>query len=118
MAQISAAATKKVGLLKVYKDFEDVFLIENAGYLPLHENYDHAINLIDGKQPPYEPIYSLLEKKFFIFWAYIDKHLANKFIRPSKFPSGAPIPFVPKPNKGLWLCVDYQELNNLIIKNR
>ena len=35
-----------------------------------------------------------------------------------KSPAGALILFVRKPNGSLWLCVDYQGLNNLIIKNR
>ena len=117
-AQISSTTAETVTLPEAYKDFEDVFSIENAGHLPPHEDHDHAIDLIDGKQPPYGPIYSLSENELSILRAYIDKNLANGFIRPSKSPSGAPILFVPKPNGGLRLCVDYRGLNNLTIKNR
>ncbi len=118
IAQILSATTKTVIFPEAYKDFEDVFSLESAGHLPLHEDHDHAINLIDGKQPPYRPIYSLSENKLYILWAYIDKHLANRFIRHSKSPSGAPILFVPKPNRGLRPCMNYRGLNNLTIKNR
>ena len=50
--------------------------------------------------------------------AYIKNNLANGLIRPSKSPAGAFIFFNKKPNGSLRLCVDYQGLNNLTIKNR
>ena len=50
--------------------------------------------------------------------AYIEINLANGFIRPSKSPAGAPILFDQKSDGSLRLCVDYQGLNNLTIKNR
>ena len=50
--------------------------------------------------------------------AYIETNLANGFIRESKSPAGAPILFDQKSNGSLRLCVDYQGLNNLTIKNR
>ena len=84
----------------------------------LHKDHDHAIDLVDDKQPPYGPIYSLSENELSILRAYIDKNLANGFIRPSKSPADAPILFVPKTNGGLRLCVDYRGLNNLTIKNQ
>ena len=49
---------------------------------------------------------------------YIDKHLANQFIRPSKSSAGASILFVKKLSGGLRLCVDYQGLNNITVKKR
>lgn len=48
----------------------------------------------------------------------MDENLANKYIRPSKFPAGALILFVSKPNGGLWLCVDFRGLIYPTIKNR
>ena len=49
--------------------------------------------------------------------AYIENNQINSFIRPSKSPARAPIFFDKKPNGSLRLCVNYQGLNNLIIKN-
>ncbi len=49
--------------------------------------------------------------------AYIENNLASGFISPSKSPAGAPILFDKKPDGSLRLCVDYQGLNNLTIKN-
>lgn len=48
-AQICSATIKTVTLLEAYKDFEDVFLVKNAVYLPSHKDHNHAMNLIDGK---------------------------------------------------------------------
>ncbi len=49
---------------------------------------------------------------------YIETHLKTGFIRSSKSPTGAPILFDKKPDGSLRLCVNYQGLNNLTIKNR
>ena len=79
---------------------------------------EHAINLEDGKQPPYGPIYSLGPVELETLKTYIETHLKTGFIRPSKSPAGAPILFDKKPDGSLRLCVDYRGLNNLTIKNR
>ncbi len=49
---------------------------------------------------------------------YIKNNLASSFIWPFKSPAGAPILFDKKPDSSLRLCVDYQGLNNLTIKNQ
>ncbi len=49
--------------------------------------------------------------------AYIKTHLKTGFIRPFKSPVGTPILFDKKLDSSLCLYVDYQGLNNLIIKN-
>nr|GEU36415.1 putative reverse transcriptase domain-containing protein [Tanacetum cinerariifolium] len=46
------------------------------------------------------------------------KELADKaFIRPSSSPWGAPVLFVKKKDGSFWMCIDYQELNKLTVKN-
>ena len=79
---------------------------------------EHAIELEEGKQPPYGPIYSLGPVELETLKTYIETHFKTGFIRPSKSPAGAPILFNKKPDGSLWLCVDYQGLNNLTIKNQ
>ena len=49
--------------------------------------------------------------------AYIETNLANGFIRPSKSLASASILFNWKLDSFFRLCIDYQDLNNLIIKN-
>ena len=79
---------------------------------------DHAIGLVDGQQPPYGPIYSLGPVLLETLKDYIETNLANSLIKPSKSLADAPILFDRKSDGFLWLCVNYQGLNNLIIKNR
>ncbi|GJU70904.1 putative reverse transcriptase domain-containing protein, partial [Tanacetum coccineum] len=40
------------------------------------------------------------------------------FIRPSPSPWGAPVLFVKKKDRSFRMCIDYQELNKLTVKNR
>nr|GEW53700.1 retrotransposon protein, putative, Ty3-gypsy subclass [Tanacetum cinerariifolium] len=47
------------------------------------------------------------------------KELVDKgFIRPSSSPWGAPVLFVKKKDVSFRMCIDYQELNKLTVKNR
>ena len=49
---------------------------------------------------------------------YIKNNLVNGFIRLSKFLTRALIFFNKKSDNNIRLYIDYQDLNNLIIKNR
>ena len=75
--------------------------------------------MVDGKEPPWGPVYALSEKELVVLKEYLDTMLAGCKIRPSKSPIGAPILFVPKKEgRGLRLCVDYRGLNTETILNR
>ncbi len=101
-----------------HADFIDIFSPKLAAELPEHTKINnHAIKLVDDWQLPYSPIYSLGPVELETLKACIKNNLANGFIRPSKFPAGAPILFDKKPDGSLKLCVDYWSLNNLTIKN-
>ena len=118
-AQIASLLTEEVKIPDKYSDFTDVFSEEKALVLPERtELNEHAINLEDGKQPPYGPIYSLGPVELETLKIYIETYLKTGLIRPSKSPAGAPIFFDKKPDGSLRLCVDYWGLNNLTIKNQ
>ncbi len=78
---------------------------------------EHAIEFIEGKQPPYGPIYALSPVELETLKAYIKTHLKAEFIRSSKSPANAPILFDKKLDGSFCLCIDYRGLNNLMIKN-
>ncbi len=104
---------------KEYTDFANIFSPKLAAELPEHTGInDHALELVDDRQPPYGSIYNLGPVELETLKAYIENNLASSFIRPSKSPAGAPIFFDKKPDGSLRLCMDYRGLNNLTIKNR
>ena len=120
-AQIAALVANEAptSIPTEYSDFADVFSPELASELPEHTGInDHAIELVDDRQPPYGPIYSLGPVELETLKTYIEINLKNGFIRPSKSPVEAPILFDKKPDGIFQLCVDYRGLNNLTIKNR
>ena len=101
-----------------YIDFADIFLsrlaIELLEYTRIN---NHAIELIDDWQLFYGFIYSFGLLELEILKIYIENNLANNFIWPFKSSARALIFFDKKPNKSLWLYIDYQGFNNLIRKN-
>ena len=114
----SEEKTSTTGIPEQYKDFEDVFQKKNADMLPEHRPYDCAIDLLEGAQPPFGPIYNLSQTELAELRKYIDENLAKNFIRHSKSPAGAPILFVKKKDGSLRMCVDYRGLNKITKKNR
>ena len=101
-----------------YSDFEDIFTKNSATMLSEHTEINtHAIEVEEGKQTSYEPIYSLGPMKLEILKTYIKINLANNFIWPSKSLDNAPILFNKKFERSFRLYVDYQGLNNITIKN-
>ena len=114
----SEEKTSTTGIPEQYKDFEDVFQKKNADMLPEHRPYDCAIDLQEGAQPPFGPIYNLSQTELAELRKYIDENLAKNFIRHSKSPAGAPILFVKKKDGSLRMCVDYRGLNKVTKKNR
>ena len=120
-AQVGALLFDKapIKVLAEYFDYNNIFSVENAAELLENTGMnEHAIELEEGKQPPFGPIYSLGPVELETLKTYIETNLANGFIRPSKSLARAPIFFDRKPNRSLRLCVNYWSLNNITIKNR
>ena len=89
---------------------------KSAAVLPEHSGINnHTIDLKEGKQPPYGPIYSRRPLELETLKTYIKINLVHGFIRPS--PAGTPIPFMRKDDGSFRLRMDYQSLNNLTIKS-
>ncbi len=120
VAQITAlkedeALTK---ILAEYSNYTNTFSLDLA--MELLENTgtnEHAIMLIEDKQPPYGPIYTLSSLKLETLKAYIKTYLTTRLIWPSKSPAGIFILFNKKPNGSFCLYIDYWGLNYLTIKN-
>ena len=109
---------KKVTVLAKCLDFADIFLKKSANIPPKQIGVNkHSIELEEGKQLPYGPIYSLRPVELEIFKTYIMTNLANSFIQALNLPADALILFVHKFDNSFYLYVNYWGLNNLKIKN-
>ena len=119
-AQIAYLETDKafIKIPSKYANFADVFSPKLAIKLLKHTKINnHTIELVDDWKPLYSSIYSLGPVELETLKTYIENNLANDFIRPFKFFAKPLIFFNKKSDKSLWLYIDYQGLNNLIIKN-
>jgi hypothetical protein len=97
--------------------FKDVFSEEAARLLPDNAPHDYLIDLVPGTDPLHKLIYGLSENELKVLKEYIKKALARGWIRESKSPAGALVLFTPKKDGYLRLCVDYQGLNTITVKN-
>ena len=59
-AQVAPLTSEETGIFAEYSKFSNIFLLDPMVNLPEHTRINHhSINLLDDKQPPYSPIYSL-----------------------------------------------------------
>ena len=64
-----------------YSNYSDVFSADYAAELPENTGInEHAIELEEGKQPPFGSIYSLRPVELKTLKTYIKTNLANSFI--------------------------------------
>ncbi|KAJ3500263.1 hypothetical protein NMY22_g19316 [Coprinellus aureogranulatus] len=95
---------------------DSVFSTTAVDALPPHRPYDIAIELEEGKDPPFGPMYRLTQDEMKALSTYIEDNLKKGFIRRSTSSAAAPILFVRKKTGDLRLCVDYRGLNAITKK--
>ena len=105
-------------LPKLYWQYKELFEEKKAELLAPRSTLDHAINLKEGPEPPWGPIYPMSAHQFNALDKYLKRMMAEGKIADGESPYGAPILFVPKPDASLRLCVDYRNLNKLRILNK
>ena len=94
-AQVALLISDKNEILTEYSNFSNLFSLDSAVKLPEHTRInDHSINLLNNKQLPYGPIYSLRLIELKLLKTYIKANLANSFINSSKSLSSILILFV------------------------
>nr|GEV69541.1 putative reverse transcriptase domain-containing protein [Tanacetum cinerariifolium] len=103
--------------VSIVKDFPGVFLEDLPGIPPTRQ-VEFQINLIPGDAPVARAPYQLAPSKMKELSDQL-KELSDKgFIRPNSSPWGAPVLFVKKKDRSFQMCINYQELNKLTVKNR
>ena len=101
--------------LKLYKN---CFNSKNAEMFLTYKNENHVIDLKSEKKSSYDLLYALSKKEFQVLQNYLLKNLALSCIREFFNLAETSILFVFKKNDNLRLCVNYRNLNAVIIKNK
>ena len=86
--------------------------------LPSRRMIDHEIELLAQEKLLAKNSYCKVPPELAELWKQLDKLLSAKFIRLAKPPYETPIHFQKKKDKILRLCIDYRDLNNLMIHNK
>jgi hypothetical protein len=100
----------------VLKEFEDIFR-EISG-LPPKGYIDFSINLMCGETPVSKTPYRMSTLELKELQMQLEEILNKGYIHPSVSPWGAPILFVKKKDGTLRICIDFKQLNKVIVKNK
>ncbi len=116
-AKCNAFQAKESEILSVIQDFKKVFSEILFDSLNMHNQMKHFINLIKSKMSCIESIYKITQDEFTVIWNYLNSMLKKKWICSSSNSAKASVLFVKKLNESLHLCMNYHDLNEIIIKN-
>eukprot|EP00253_Pinus_taeda_P008789 PITA_08789 len=109
-------AKQKVDLVKVFSEY-DILFQEPKG-LPPKREIVHDIHLQQDSPLPNIGMYMLSALENVEIKKKVQELLDKGFIRPNTSPCGSPIVLV-RNKDGSWrMCIDYRELNKIMIKNR
>lgn len=99
-------------------DLKDGFLPGLANELPPHRSWDHTIDILPGREPPYIKSRPMSPAELKVVRKWLDDNLNKGFIRESRSRCAAPLLLAAKPGGGVRICQDYRGLNNVTVKNR
>jgi len=105
-------------LPKPYGLYKELFEEEKAKMLEPQSTFYHAINLREGAESRWGPIYPMLAHQLSELDTFLKEILTEGKIPDSESPYSALFLFVPKQHGCLRLWVDYRNLNKLTILNK
>ncbi|KAG8472804.1 hypothetical protein CXB51_034687 [Gossypium anomalum] len=103
--------------VRTVKEFQDVFPEELSG-LASNREVEFRIDLLPGTALVSITPYRMAPKELVELKAQIQELLDRGFIRPSVSPWGAPVLFVKKKDGTMQMCINYRQLNKLMIMNK
>nr|GEU60607.1 putative reverse transcriptase domain-containing protein [Tanacetum cinerariifolium] len=119
LAQVTETepAKKQLQDVPVICNFPEVFLDDLPG-LPPSRQVEFKIKLIPKAVPVARAPYHLALSELKELPDQLKELSEKGFIRPISSPWGSPVLFVKKKDGSFRMCIDYRELNKLIVKNR
>ena len=103
--------------IRVVKEFPDVFPKELSG-IPPEREVDLSIEVVHGTTPISRAPYRMALTELKELKTQLQELLNKGFIRPRVSPWGAPVLFFKKKDGTLRMCIDYQLINNVTMKNK
>jgi hypothetical protein len=116
-ASIYAVIVKSLDEIHVVREYLDVFPDDLPG-MPPDRVIEFKIELQPGTAPVYKRLYPLTRNEIAELKTQLQELLDKGYIRPSCSPWGCTAIFVSKKDKTQRLCVDYQPLNAVTVKNK
>ncbi len=101
--------------IPIWRDYPDVFA-ELSG-MPEDWEIEFFVDLVLGTSPVSKAPYRMAPPELKELKDQLQDLLGKGVIWPSVSPCGSPVLFVRKKDGSLRLCVDYQQLNKVTIKN-
>ena len=109
---------QKLYILKQMKDYKKFFNNEKIEMLFEQHDEDHVIDLMKDKKSSFMFLYNLTQNELTKFQRYFDDALTKEWIKHFVLSTKISILFIFKKNERLRLCVDYKDLNVVIVKNQ
>jgi hypothetical protein len=104
-------------MVPMVNEFLNVFPEELPG-MPPDQDIEFVIDLVSSIASKYKRPYSMAAKQLAVLKEHIKELLGRGYICPSSSPWGAPMIFVPKKDGTQRLCVNYDALNEVTVKNK
>ena len=100
------------------QSLEEAFFKILFNNLNTHDQMKHLIDLIESKMSRVDLIYNMSQNELVAIWEYLASALKKNWIRSFNNFAETSMLFVKKTNDNLRLCVNYRDLNEIIIKNK
>ncbi len=101
-----------------YFEFLDIFFKKNVNILSLHQAHDHVIHLKEDAQLSVFALYDMSCDKILELCRYLNENLSKDFIQVNHFQMIISVLFIKKLEEELCFCVNYRDLNAIIVKNQ